>query len=427
MFADDTAGNPDPKGVLRTLSAIVDGDSPPPGSALAGMVHCDGPVVMWALLADGQAPEAEGVPVADATRAFSRLPPALRRNLGPRLAQRLLELDEIAAARAVHDALARITDASDPALLTVAARLDRAAGDAAAARAGLRPLVASNAPGSDDAVVMLIDAELARDRAPPAELVASAGARASARAGTPIGMRLARAEALGLAALGDFDAAFAAQGRATSGAMARDGEIPLGAALIGRLAKDAPDSDFLRLIFARADWQDGALPLAIRTTLANRFLNLGLGRAASLALGQAPASAPEEELLRAQIRIMRGDADGALHLLEGLSQAKAARLRSRAYARLGDHRGALETLLTGRGVDMIAPQELGYLAWRAGDWEIVRSHGTQAQRALLDFAPPAPNDLPDGSGPLAMGHALVTAGPDLRARVSALIDATALP
>ena len=420
-FEDDITGGLDPDGVLRTMSFIVDGNPVPPASQLARMIHCDGPIVLWALLAGADVPDLQSVAVADATRAFSDLPRALRRSLAPRLVQRFLELDDVSAARAVHDALSRITDAKDPALLMVAAQIDKAAGDAAAARARLRPLAASNAPGSDDAVVMLIGARLAQDRAPARDLVASAGARATARAGTPIGARLARAEALGLAALGDFDAAFAAQARATDSVEAEAARIPLGAALIGRLADAAPDPDFLRLIFAREDWQSGALPPAIRPKLAERFLKLGFASAALSALGDVPNPAQAEQLLRADARIMRDDPAAALQVLDGLSHPRAAHLRSRALTRSGDHSGALEA----HGTD--TPEDIGALAWRAGEWGPVRNHGTQAQRAMVAFAAPALNDLPDGSGPLAMGSALLEASGDLRARAAALIDEIALP
>ena len=104
MQAFPTA-SPD-KAIWESLAKLVDGESDP-NSAFNGQLSCDTPAALWAILAMSNLPKGDAINGDAAYLAFSALPVALRRQLGPVLADKFLAIDEAGLAAKVQSAILR--------------------------------------------------------------------------------------------------------------------------------------------------------------------------------------------------------------------------------------------------------------------------------------------------------------------------------
>jgi hypothetical protein len=105
MLAQLPIDDPD-QALWQSMARLVDGGSDPGGS-FTGMQTCDTAAALWATLAmpkltPGSAPHPDAV-----LRAFSALPAHLRRTLGPDLAAKFLDIDDVATARSISHSVQR--------------------------------------------------------------------------------------------------------------------------------------------------------------------------------------------------------------------------------------------------------------------------------------------------------------------------------
>lgn len=410
------------RALLETVAAVIDDIAAPPGP-LAGMEDCDTAAALWALLARPEGRTAHSIDSAAVVRAFSALPPALRQTVGARLADRLVAAGLEGAARSIASALARGPNAPGGTLDLIEARLDLPQDpDAAAAR--LATLAAGNGPDSAEALVLLVEADLARGAPVAPDVLETLAARAFELRGTAIGHRIEMAQALALGSAGAFDPAFSvARGLApVGGAGALTGALvhPLLALLTGA----ADDASFLRHTLATPAWHDPGAPAALRQAVARRLLDLGLPEEALRALPDRPRMPVAERLLRAEALLQTGNAASALPLLAGLDETAGdgtSGLRARALAALGDNPAALASLRAAGDATAAAA-----LAWRSGDVALIAEYGTDLQRGL---ALPAQGDGGDGAapGPLARGQALIAESAALRGSIASLLATLPTP
>ncbi len=412
-FAEDDPEAP----LLDALAAIMDAGRAPAGNPLQGQLACPGPAALWAVLARPELAPLAPVNAPEIRRHFSALPLAIRRHLGPVLAERLLDAGHDGLAASVRAAIERAGGAETSGLAVMQARFDRERGDADSAAARLDTVVAADDALSPRALIDLVELLVAQDRAVPARLVETAAAYAFERRGTGEGAELKRVELLALAQNGAHNAALDELARVTAG----PGDAPAAMAalpeILSRMISDAHPADLARGVFAHRDLLTAEIvPPAQRRDLARRLMQAGLAETALALLKDSPDPPdPEDRLLRAEIHLALDNPEAALSALNRLAGARTEAVRSRALARLGRHDTALAA-----AEQAADAADLSAFAWRAGRWDQVAEIGTAEQREavslVLDAAP-----APAGPG-LATSRALLDESAETRRALRALLD-----
>ena len=395
--------------VWASLARLVDGE-PDPSSAFIGQAACDTPAALWALLADPALQAGAAINADAAYLAFSALPIALRRHLGPALADRFLAVDDRASAAKVRDAILRAPGPAGPQVDLMQAQLDMTNADPAAAESRLNGLVADPGPETPAALVGLVAARVAQDLPVTPDLVTALEAVLRERAGTKDEAETRHALLLARAASGDFDTAFASLPDAP------DAEPQLWRLL----SKLGQDDAILRHAVLAKDARQPQVPSDIAANLAQRLLGLGL---AESALRWLPDAAVADPLILAQIHLQRQDGRSALAVLTGLDTPEALTLRAQAMQRLGDEAAAAR--LYAKAGDSTA--ELNAVQ-RAQDWADLGQRGAEPWKSAAG-ALAAPKATPDTKpkGPLAQGQDLVSTAAETRAAVETLLNSVAAP
>ncbi|MDO9638933.1 MAG: hypothetical protein Q7J44_10360 [Pseudotabrizicola sp.] len=313
---------------LRTgLSYLLDGDVPPDNPFLS-MQSCDSAAALWALLA---APEGEVLPYlngAAISRNFLGLPAHLRTTLGPEVAKRLLKAGDGANARVVTQSFARAAPQGDPTVDLLTADQALHAGSPAEAEAAL-PKEATGETAVA-ALFTLVEARFQQRKAVEGKDILALEAFSFEHGNGPLRPRLDRALAHGAALGGDFAAAFGhAQGTA---ALERDVWMLLG--------ETGAESQLLLHAVGLDPVRRDALPLPIRSKLAERLLDAGLPNSAA-DWGQSGDLDPG---LAARIALANGDARAALRSLAARLPDADPDLLAASYAALGDYDAAASGL-----------------------------------------------------------------------------------
>lgn len=393
-----------------SLARLVDAE-PDPSSAFIGQAACDTPAALWALLADPALQAGAKINADAAYLAFSALPIALRRHLGPGLADRFLAVGDRASAAKVRDAILRAPGMAGPRVDLMQAQLDMTNADPAAAESRLNTLVTDSGPETPSALVGLATARVAQALPVTPDLVTALEAVLRERAGTEKEAETRHALLLARAASGDFDTAF------ESLPDARDAEPQLW----HLLSKLGQDDAILRHAVLASDALQPRAPSDTAANLAQRLLDLGL---AENALRWLPDASAADPLMLAQIHLQRRDGRSALAALTGLDTQEALALRAQAMQQLGDEAAAAR--LYAKAGDSTA--ELNAVH-RAQDWADLGQRGAEpwksAAAALAGPKAPAPDGKAEG--PLAQGHELVAAAAETRAAVAALLNSVAAP
>ncbi|WP_041669865.1 serine/threonine-protein kinase [Cereibacter sphaeroides] len=266
LLAAFPVDHPD-RGLWEAMAHVLDGERQP-GGPLAAMALCDGAAALWSVLADPP-PSLRDVNAPAVLRAFSGLPPDLRQELGPRLAENFLAWEDPANAQAIREALVRGAREPTPAATLTDARLAAARGEAPPA-ADLSRIGQQPGPEGAEALALLVEGQVAEGKAPSAQDVLSLGALYQETEGTDLGQRVGRAYRLALAATGDYDRAFSGH------ALAPDAD----AEVWRILAVSGPDSQLLERAVLSETEPLPSLPDTTRRALADRLRALGLERSA---------------------------------------------------------------------------------------------------------------------------------------------------
>ncbi|MFN0113996.1 MAG: hypothetical protein ACKVPY_04890 [Paracoccaceae bacterium] len=316
---------------LRGLSAILEGESPPPG--LADLTGCGGKTALWVALATppGAASRFDG---RAAARHLSSLPPHLRRLLGPPLAERLLAAGDLQLAESVVEAIRRLPKPHGAAFDLVSARIDLERRRIEPALADLAQAIGTNDPEAPEAVAVAIETALAHGKPVDPAVIDTAAALAFELRGSATGLRLASAHTLAIAAGGDLAAAFAALDQHRADAPEADFRPALGD-LAGRLATFADDGAFAALYFRRrADIAASEAGLPERRALSLRLARLGFSDEVASLLGDDGRADRAGRLILAEATLRDLRPEAALAALQGLDGPDAADLRDRANALL---------------------------------------------------------------------------------------------
>lgn len=417
---------------LQEIGLILDGYEIDASGTLPGMTSCETPAAMWAVLARDEVPPGADIDESAVLRAFSALPPHLRRHLGPGLSRRLLSVGATSSARAIRNAVARIPGDSGAALSMMDGRLHLANGDPRDAEAMLDPVAASNDPLAIEALILSIETRLDRNETVESAMADAAAALAYERKGGPDGPVLARLHVLARGASEDFAAAFDAfrhwPGTAADGL--RGDTI---SRLFSMLAGTSDEALFLTTYFQERDLLTSVADDAVRIRLAERLSDAGFGGEARDLLAGDASRTEEGRVALAKAALAEFEPKKALSQIAGLQGHGAVDIRARAFAMSGDHLAAAKSL------EVLGQTELAALAaWRGGDWIGAADATPDAiRRALRDFGFVEGNATPvaevsgvenadlDLTGELARGRALLADSQSARSTLNDLLSATA--
>lgn len=395
-------------GLYKSIALIIDGE-PDPQTPFAKLLDCDSPAALWAALAHDRLPINRGIRRDAILRAFTGLPPHLRRHLGPRLVEKFLALDDAEAARMVRDAMERApqAEAATVALLDAKEQLHRE--DAAAAQTYAEDAVALDGD-EPDALLVLVEAHFRRLeplRPETADILQSLQGVAE---GTSLGPGIDRAVVLSLALSGQTDAAF--------------GKNPTGqdlADLWRVVANQATDDDFLKRAVLPAAATPPSLHADVAGAIAKRLIALAFPDAALTWLGPPSLADPADKLrLAAEAYILQGDARSALTWLDGQDDPEASALRARALLQLDDLSEAEAALLAAGDAESTTRLS----AWK-GDWaKLDPSLPDPWQKAAAGVASGTDEQ---SAGLLGRGASAVETSATARAAVEALLASVGSP
>lgn len=416
---------------LASMGWIIDLD-PPERNAFSGMETCDSAAALWAVLADLSLLQASSHPPPSREpilRAFSSLPPHLRRHFGPVLVEAFVVAGEHETARQLRDAVLRAPGTPGPQVTLMDAQYHLAVQDPEQAAALAQEVMTDPRDLAAEAAMALTEAAFAGRQEVPGTLPDQLTALLQAHIGGPREQDLRRAIALAAAMAGDFDLAF------SQASLPAVGQRDLWSLAVHR----ASDDVFLRYALVagseRAMASDQAGDLGRQ--MATRLLRLGFPEQAQAWLGAVTAASDEAaRLLTAEAEVMLRDAREALRVLAGLTSPEAERLRATATLQLGD--AATATLAFERSGDLVASQRAMALAadWQrlsetaASPWQRAAAQAVRAPRtAGASTEQPGAAEQPEASalGPMASGQALITQSEESRAAVAALLDALDAP
>lgn len=431
---DDFDIDPTAASLLTAIADALEGGDGNGAPLFQGMETCDSSAAMWAVLASsGLAP---GSPVNGAAinKAFSALPPHLRRLLGPRLVEKLLDAGEEGTARAVQAAQERAETTKGQETELVSAEIDAARGKLDEAEAALERVIAGNGPGAVDALEKYVDLRLQRKLPVSSSYAELAGALAHQLEGGLEWPRLARTNVLALAASGDYAAAFAERERVVG---LGDPALPeaLTEELFSVLAAQASDGKFLEFYFAnRALLSPAEAPPTLNLRIGERLLALGFADAARAAIGPDDERLEEARMLLARIALAKRDGELALKTLSGSVTPESGALRASALSLLGRHEEAA-AIHAGLGDTTAKNTE----DLRAGAWsELIDAAKPASAQALRDLGLSAAPDSGTGAmestgasavaeGTLAEMNDALSASRKSRLAVEVLLDQGVLP
>ncbi len=405
VFAPDAEEAP----LITAMAAVLDGEVPE-HNPFAGMENCDSSAALWAVLARPALRPGEKIGAGAVARSFSTLPPHLRLHLVKPLAERLLQQGDLETLRRVESSVRRIGAAHGAAGELVGAKLRIASDRREEAGVALERLSAEAGELEPEAVIELVRMAAEDGADPPAARLLDLEALAQEYRGTPLEAEIRDALALGLAASGAFDRAFALA-RETGRGEAEIWEI---------LARKGADSAVLAHAVPAAQTMPQGLAPDLAERFARRLLALGFPDQAGLWLARAEdMGAEDRRLLAAEIALAARDGDRALRELAGLDSAQADPIRARALLGLGQGGAAAGVFL--RNGDREGARRALQLA---------RSWRRLAEEGGMPWARPAAmaTGLPDRTAladkPIAAGRALLEESAQARAALSDLLVAT---
>jgi hypothetical protein len=393
----------------ETMSYIIDLDIPPE-DFFSGMEVCDTSASMWSVLATTSMPTANLSATPAILRTFSALPIALRRQLGPGLANRFLARDDAGSAHAVEAAILRAGGDANPRVQFMEAEIDLATGDTASAEDLLSSLSGISDPVGLQATITLIRTQVDLGQEAQADLTTTAEALLQVALGGQDEQELRATLALAYASQNRFGKAFDLA----------EPLSPESKPVWEILAKKGNDEAIL-------DWaifQEGdplpELPLVLGQKLATRLLELGFPDQAILWInrettGEGPDS-EQEFLLAAQAELSRNDFLSALDIVKDQKGEKAAILRARVLAAMKDRDAADQLFQAGQTGEAIRAAKQQH-SWHKlikmeqnGIWLDAVGLVTNSSRPIdsFDTRPQTNNETPKGDGPLAQTRAALS-------------------
>ncbi|MFC3060233.1 hypothetical protein [Paenirhodobacter populi] len=403
---------------LVYMADVIDGTPTPPDEPISHMAACDGKVALWAFMGGGLPADSGQIDVTAIQSSYSALPPQIRDILGPVLVERFLKIGQPDAAEAIRNALRRTSSAENAPLAIAQAQLLLASGQPLAAEESLSAAPVRNDLNSAQSLVLSVEARLMRGQAIDRKTRDDIAAQMHQTGASELGQRLRRALILAEGSVGGFDNAFDTLAGWPQEGLDDLRDQTLGD-LIAQLGRVPDDLIFVRQMFThRQVLQDAPLPAALRISLADRLSGLGFSAAAADILTATVRQTATGRLALARAAIAERDGAAALAHLDGLDGEAAAQLRAQAYLALGEHANAA-ALFRMLGDE----QETARAAWRGASWDIVKDHGSDIERAVIEDATADNASDPIPTGPISRANALITRSQEERALLDRLLTA----
>ena len=407
---------------LLDMADLFDARTANSATRLSTFAGCDSAVSLWAILSlpDGASPL---IPSVDpALRTLNSLPVHLRIVLAPMLSRKLQDLGQSDAAAAALRSLKRLPEGLPPAGQLVRAKSAIESGDTSAGTAALKEVAEGNSVSSPEALVALVDAQLAANRPISREIASLIAAYAKEFRNTPQGAELRRAHVIALLKSGQFDAAFDAARILGADADTQSANA-LRRSMLRELTTYASDIDFLHHIFARADTDIAALEEADIARLAGRFLDLGFPQRAERALATLSwgKTADETRLIAARVSLAMEKPFKAQADLLGVDGDTSDRLRAEAKRMAGAHDDA-HRLFASMNDAGLAEES----AWLAEGWRDLLPRDAPIFGPVSALSVPEPTSEEAPVGMLARSAALLQESAEARQTLDDLLAADRL-
>lgn len=405
--------------VMIAMGRILDGEELQVNNVFAGQQSCKGDVAFWATMATNTVKKSADTDAIQ--QAFAKLPPHLRRHLGPRMSKIFAEAGDPHVAKVALRSVDRISTGEVPDMNLAEAAIAELEGKPEEVTEHLTDEVAERTHNAPAALIELIDLSVAERKALSPDVPELTASYELESRETELGRDLRRAEVAALALTGRFDEAF----QSFEALEARDGPAARKAAsgaFFQLLTENADDVTFLRygLDFAHAATVSEAEALA--DDMARRMLDLGFPQEASVLLSKVSLDEENEarRMMNAEIALALEEPQRALVELMGLESKQADAMRAQALWQNEEYQRASEYLLQSDDPNGAAR---GY--WYSSDFDAAESldretapFGAVAELTTdIDTSAQRPEGLP----PLAEARALVESSMNARSEIEALL------
>ena len=308
---------------VAALAEIVEGKVRAGNPILA--LDCDADIALWRILADPARISKDNT--AAVLSSFSKLPVHLRNELGPRLGSSFLEHNDLQAARAVRDAMAR-TSVSEEDVTLMDFEIALSDPDGRPDPTALVARLSQQGENTARSVVLAVDAFRRRDLPVPVEVSDLAETLSYENRNLPLWRDLRIARARALASQGQFVKAFASLDEAPRQ------PIPFPADLFQMLADKADDDQFVEVIFDHMALAMAPEHVAQWNAIGTRLVTLGFAKEAAGFL-RRPAQSDEDRLLAARVEAAEGRKDAALNEIRGLTSDAVVAFRNELLVQAG--------------------------------------------------------------------------------------------
>jgi tetratricopeptide (TPR) repeat protein len=349
---------------IVTIAQILDERSVDEPNPFQGQQRCDSDAAFWSVLSEGVL--AKDAQLTSIEHAFARLPDHLRKQIGPRLSEIMVEGGQLEAARRVLRSVDRVENASSADTSKAKAAIAEAEGDGQETELRLTEAIEAEDAGSEAplSLARLIEKRWSeRGAVSPKELGLAAAFQIEYRESEMHPM-LQRAHAVALSLSNDFDQAMDTalkipKGQDHEGAVNRVVQI---------LVERSDDITFLRHTIGLSGNISKVLTTETAVSVAERLVELGFASRA-FALANRPQDKSfrsKRARLRAHASILQGRPHQALLELEGDISQDALALKTRALQDIGDFVQAGQLLGDANDHD-----EANRLFWLAGQSDAI--------------------------------------------------------
>ncbi len=392
---------------VEAIAHLMDGKADALELALSQMTECDGPIALWASLAAGAPERITQAQSRAVTSEFSSLPRHLRDMIAPRLIAKFTDAGDDTGAAILRNALER--DGANPSAAVTLSQVEPGAIE----RGELLEIVEQNSENSPEALLRLLQADLASEGPIDPKLIDLAGALAQENYGRAISPELKHLEILARARNGSFGEAFAELERRDRREVAKWVEALEGVATAAYRDAALRELSSLALALIDADLVSELGFPAVKG-LANRFVEAGMPALARQVLDASPQGA-DDPLLLSQIYAAQGQLSRAQDVLPRGDQ--------------GPYDAARARLMLRDGLAEVALQELGpnlsgalqaQIAWNAESWADLAG-GETAQAQVAEIMLEEQNASFDDTKPLAQAGEILRLSQNARAALDALI------
>lgn len=403
---------------VAAIARVVDNRPPLPRNPFNDLQRCDGDAALWAVLSESElAPDAN---VEAIEHAYSRLPDHLRRQLGPRLSEILVNAQQLEAARRILRSVDRIEPETTSGVAQAKASVAKAEGNSDREEELLTEVITSTNAATESplALARLVEKRWSERKAVSSQELELAASYAVEFRRSELGPMMNRTYAIALSLSQEFDRAFdviKAQppGPDSGGAINRHLQL---------LAERSDDATFLRqtMEVMQPD-MTAVLTTDTAIALASRLADLGFAQQ-TFALANRPEDQSrrlDRARLRARAALLSGRPHQALLELADDNSEEANALRAQAMVSTEDFAAAGDMLR-----DLEQNEAANRYFWLAGVSD-ERLEPAGGKYAALNQTTQALSDLPErlAEKPLADAENLLKDSQSARQRIDEMLNA----